>query len=175
MMFCQQCGKGLIETDRVCPLCSLPVQQGGAVPPPPPPQQFPSQQPNHMGGAMPPPQPGMPQQFPPPPQPGMPGMPPHPQHGGGMHIPPPQRNGMATGGFVCSLIGLIFFPLEIIGLILSIIGLTRSRRMNGAGRGLAIAGIVLGVIGIIYLIYSISEGELYFFAHQFVDWTSVLH
>ena len=67
------------------------------------------------------------------------------------------RNGMAVGGFVCALIGLLIFPLEIIGLILSIIGLVRANKMNGVGRGLAIAGIVLAIIGIAILIWSIVD------------------
>jgi len=72
-----------------------------------------------------------------------------------------QRNGIATAGFVCSIIGLLIFPLEIIGLILSSIGLARSKRLNGTGRSIAIAGIVLGIVGVIILIIAISDGNFF--------------
>ncbi len=69
--------------------------------------------------------------------------------------PAPQQqagNGMAVGGFVCSLIGLLLCCggiVSIVGLILSIIGLNKSKQLNGAGKGLAIAGIILGAIGVL--------------------------
>ena len=94
--------------------------------------------------------------------------------GGGMHdpngmnpnpmmSPQPQRqsNGLAIGGFICALIGLLIFPLEIIGLILSIFGLVRANKLNGAGRGLAIAGIVISIIGIVILIIAIADGGFF--------------
>jgi hypothetical protein len=82
--------------------------------------------------------------------------PPPPAPGG---VPPKQgAPGMAVAGFVCSLIGMIlaiigicFFiggPLAIIGLILAIVGRNHARS-TGAPEGLATAGIVMGVIGII--------------------------
>ena len=65
---------------------------------------------------------------------------------------------MAVGGFVCSLVGMIlaiigicFFiglPLAVVGLVLSIVGRNHARD-RGAPMGLATAGIVMGVIGII--------------------------
>lgn len=73
----------------------------------------------------------------------------------GGHQGPP---GMAVGGFVCSLVGMIlavigvcFFiggPLAAIGLVLSFIGRKRARE-TGAPQGLATAGIVLGIIGVL--------------------------
>ena len=63
--------------------------------------------------------------------------------------PVAERNGMATAGFVLS------FFVSVLGLIFSIIGLVRSRRMNGNGRGLAIAGIIISAIhlGLSLLVY----------------------
>jgi len=75
-------------------------------------------------------------------------------HGQQNHQP---RNGMAVAGFVCALIGIFIFPLEIIGLVFSILGLVRANKMGGIGRGMAIAGIVLGAIGIGTLIWSIVQ------------------
>ena len=74
-----------------------------------------------------------------------------------------QSNGCATGGFVCSLIGglasfiipfgYILAPfLIIIGIILSIVGIVKASKVNGTGRGLAIAGLILGIILLISIV-----------------------
>lgn len=52
-----------------------------------------------------------------------------------------QNNGMATAGFIVS-----FFS-SLIGIILCIIGLNRAKTMGGKGKGMAIAGIIIGVVG----------------------------
>lgn len=78
---------------------------------------------------------------------------------GGVPVPPPApRNGLATAGFVVALIGAIFAFIPIIGmvswvlspvgLVLSVVGIVMASR-HGVGRGLAIAGAVLGVIGLL--------------------------
>ena len=56
-------------------------------------------------------------------------------------------NGIAIGGFVCSLLGL-----SIIGLVLSCIGLSKSKKLNGNNKGFAIAGIILSAIKIVLAI-----------------------
>ncbi|MCH8343791.1 MAG: DUF4190 domain-containing protein [Planctomycetes bacterium] len=60
-------------------------------------------------------------------------------------VPAQQTNGMAIAGFVCSLVGLVSggHLLSPIGLILSLVALKRE-----GGRGWAIAGIILGGLGI---------------------------
>ena len=65
---------------------------------------------------------------------------------------------MAVGGFVCSLVGMIlavigvcFFiggPLAAVGLVLSIVGRNHARE-RGAPTGLATAGFVMGIIGVL--------------------------
>ena len=61
-----------------------------------------------------------------------------------------QKNGLAVAGFVCGLLGLfpfwIGFILCILAIIFSSIALSRSGKRGGAGRGLAIAGLVLGIV-----------------------------
>jgi len=64
-----------------------------------------------------------------------------------------EKNGVGTAGFVLAVCALIFgwvpvlgWLLWILGLILSIVGLTRNPK------GLAIAGLVISLIGIILLI-----------------------
>ena len=62
-------------------------------------------------------------------------------------------------------LGLVFsFISPIVGLIISIIGLNRSRRLNGLGRGQAIAGIIISIVSMIvsiaiYMIYFNMYGE----------------
>ncbi|MHC1557555.1 hypothetical protein ACR9E3_01280 [Actinomycetospora sp. C-140] len=71
---------------------------------------------------------------------------------------PQQRNGLATGGFVVALIGavialipflgIVSWVISPVGLILSAVGLALALR-RGVGKGLSIAGVVLGVVGIV--------------------------
>ena len=55
-------------------------------------------------------------------------------------------NGIAVAGLILSV---LFAPL---GLVLSIIGLVRSKKMDGVGRKLGIAGIVISVLVIVCVI-----------------------
>jgi tetrahydromethanopterin S-methyltransferase subunit F len=59
-----------------------------------------------------------------------------------------KNNGFAIAGFVMALIGYLF----IFGIIFSIIGLVKSREMNGKGKGFAIAGIVISILTMIYFL-----------------------
>ena len=85
-------------------------------------------------------------QFPP----GMPQMPPGgmPPGGYGAYGAPPvmpRTSGMAIAGFVLS------FFCAILGLIFSIIGYNEAKKSNGmvTGEGLAIAGIVISILGML--------------------------
>ena len=71
-----------------------------------------------------------------------------------------QNNGLAIAGFVCSLYGLITCGItSVIGLVLSIIGLNKSKELNGKNKGMAIAGIVISaIIIIIYVIMMFFAG-----------------
>ena len=71
-------------------------------------------------------------------------------------------NGLAIAGFVCSF----FFAL--VGLILSIVGLNKSRELQGSGRGLAIAGIVLSIVSmvlaaIMIIVFATTDFYYYYF------------
>ena len=68
-----------------------------------------------------------------------------------------KTNGFAVAGLVCSLCGLITCGFtSLIGLVLSIIGLSKSKNNNGNGKGLAIGGIISGVIILIINIIIIT-------------------
>lgn len=77
---------------------------------------------------------------------------------------PPQpvtqpRNGVGTAGFVLGLVGLLFsfipivgvvaWPLVILGLVLSLVGLARANKGVATNKGLAIAGAVLSALGLL--------------------------
>ena len=66
-------------------------------------------------------------------------------------------NGLATAGFVVAIVSLFINFAGIVGLvatILSAIGLSKVKT-TGKGKGLAIAGIIIGIISILWGIYSI--------------------
>lgn len=66
--------------------------------------------------------------------------PPAPHHG------PQQSNGWATAGFIVSIVGLFLCGIpSIIGLLLSMIGLTKTPK------GFAVAGIAISLLGLIEL------------------------
>lgn len=64
---------------------------------------------------------------------------------------PKKVNGFGVAGFVVSLVSLIsglFFYTSIVGLILSIIGMRFKNRYTSCN-GLAIAGLVLGILSLV--------------------------
>jgi hypothetical protein len=84
--------------------------------------------------------------------------------------PPPQRpgNGLGVAGFVLGLLGLVFFFIPFFGGIMSLLGVVlggagiSSGKKRGAGIGLAVTGLVLGLVAMIpavlFLIAMFSAG-----------------
>jgi hypothetical protein len=108
----------------------------------------------------------MPQTPPPPGQPPYPGS--YPQAYNPMSPPGTQfmtgqyaqamrpSNGVGTAGGVVGIVAavLLWFPyvgliLGVIGVVLGAVGLSRSNRLYGAGKGMSIAGIVCGGVALI--------------------------
>lgn len=56
-------------------------------------------------------------------------------------------NGLAVTGFVLSLCGFFTGVTFIIGLILSAVGLSQTKKTGEGGRGMALAGTIIGAIG----------------------------
>lgn len=72
------------------------------------------------------------------------------------------KNVIGLIGFILSLISLILCcgSFSLISLILSIVGVVESKKVNGKNKGLSIAGIVLSSIGLLLLIILYSIGLL---------------
>ncbi|GAA1988173.1 DUF4190 domain-containing protein [Amycolatopsis minnesotensis] len=86
-----------------------------------------------------------------------------PQHPPRQDAPVSQpKNGLGTAGFVLGLVGLVFsfipivgvvaWPLVIIGLVLASVGFSRTRKGAASNPGIAIAGIVLSLAGLVVCI-----------------------
>jgi hypothetical protein len=97
-----------------------------------------------------------PPNYPPPPPPG--------PYGYGPAAQP--QNGLGVAGFVLGVVGLVFsfipiigiiaWPLVIIGLVLSGVGLSKAQKGEANNMGLAVAGLVTSVIGLIVCILWVS-------------------
>lgn len=61
------------------------------------------------------------------------------------YAPQTRTNGMAIASLVCGIVGCLFVT-AILAIVFGIIGLRQSRGRFGNGRGMAIAGLVLGLI-----------------------------
>ena len=93
---------------------------------------------------MPPPAYGPPPTWPqhtPPPQQGQP-------YGYAYGYPqPPNTNGFCIAALVCALLGIVlWFIGPVLGVIFGWVGLRQTARLGERGRGLAIAGIVVGAV-----------------------------
>ena len=103
-------------------------------------------------GAVPPPQYGTPPGYPPPYQYGYaPGYPYGQQQGG--------TNGMAIAAMVCGICGFLCMVPGVIGIILGIVSLPQINRTQQSGRGMAIAGIVMGSLWILAFVLLFAFGH----------------
>ncbi len=66
-------------------------------------------------------------------------------------------NGIAVAGFICA------FIIPLLGLILSAIGLSNSKKLNGNGRGLAIAGIIVSLISFAFNFWFVMSSFSYIY------------
>lgn len=70
-----------------------------------------------------------------------------------------KSNGVATAGFVIALITLFigWIPVLgwiswVLGLIFSAVGISRAKKAGGTGKGLAVAGLVISLAGLVLII-----------------------
>ena len=74
-------------------------------------------------------------------------------------------SGFAIAGFVLSLLGL-YGVGSVLGIIFSVIGRNRARRTGQRGEGLAIAGIVIGIVTLLGFIALVSTGHMHFYVRH---------
>lgn len=98
-----------------------------------------------------------------PPQPGAPAQPPS------FATPPPGSFGpqraepTAIGSLVCGIIGVLFFPVALVAVILGHVARGRIRRATDlSGGGMAIAGLVLGYVVMLIAVLSFVAGIVVF-------------
>lgn len=125
-----------------------PPAQPGPIPDPPAFGQSPEPGATPPYGPV-PPQYGVPQYGAPP------GYPPNPYgYGYGYGYPTQQggTNGMAIAAMICGICGFACLVPGLVGIILGIVSLPQIKRNGQSGRGMAIAGIVLGGLWILGLV-----------------------
>ena len=61
----------------------------------------------------------------------------------------PRGNGAATASLIFGLLGCVPELTGLLAIILGIIGLRRARKLNARGKGLAAAGLTLGIVSVI--------------------------
>ena len=81
---------------------------------------------------------------------------------------PRPQNGLGTAGMVLGIIGLVFFWNPVLCVILSVlavifggVGLSRARQGTATNRGTAMAGLVMGIVGLgllLLLIVTVGTG-----------------
>ena len=72
-------------------------------------------------------------------------------------------NGVAIGGMVTGIVGLVFgwvpvvgFILGAVAVILSGVGIRNANTKNASGRGMAVAGLVCGILAVVFGIFWIT-------------------
>lgn len=77
--------------------------------------------------------------------------------GGGTSEPAPAAPQQSSGANVFAILGFIFaFVISPLGLIFSIIGLSKAKKMGGKQKGLAIAGLIISIISLVITIIYIT-------------------
>ena len=74
-------------------------------------------------------------------------------------------SGFAIAGFVLSLLGL-WGVGSVLGIIFSVMGRNRARRTGQRGEGLAVAGIVIGIVTLLGFIAVVATGHAHFYVHH---------
>lgn len=106
-------------------------------------------------------------QYPPPPQGPNYGQPPYgapPPYGAGAPAPVPQSrtSGLAVASLIFALIGCVPVITSLLAVIFGFAGIGATRKPGVSGRGLAIAGLIIGFLGLIgWGIFGSTVGLLY--------------
>src|SRR5688572_3425857 len=63
-------------------------------------------------------------------------------------LQPTASNGPAVTSLVCGIAGIIPFLPSLLALMFGMVGLNRAKQLGGTGRGMAVSGLILGVLGL---------------------------
>lgn len=76
---------------------------------------------------------------------------------------PQPSNGVAIGGMVTGIVGVVFgwvpivgFILGAIAVILSGVGINNANKKHASGRGMAVAGLVCGILAVLFGLFWIT-------------------
>jgi hypothetical protein len=76
--------------------------------------------------------------------------------------PPPTTSAAAIVSLICGILGCVPFLTGIIAVITGIIGITVTQRPNVRGTGMAIAGLILGILSLLgWGLFGFGAGMLY--------------
>ena len=155
MYICRGCGNFMEENERVCPSCGTPRGEE------PKPEPSPETDPLH--GTVPRQADGAPTGEAPAGGASAPQAP--PVYGPyARPVPQAKTNGLAIAGLICSGLGLHTCGLTAVaGLILSLIALRQISERGERGKGVAVAGAVIGAVILVF--FAASLMSLSFFAH----------
>jgi len=71
-------------------------------------------------------------------------------------VPPPKGNGMAVAAMVLGILAVVLcwvmlvnFILGVLGIIFGALGIARANKIGGTGKGMALAGLITGIFGIL--------------------------
>src|SRR3954462_15398383 len=79
-----------------------------------------------------------------------PSVPPIGYPAGNFHTPTPQKgNPAAVAGLVLGLIGCLPFLTGVLAIVFSIVGIRKTRDPQVGGKGMAVAGLILGILSVV--------------------------
>ena len=78
--------------------------------------------------------------------------------GYGAPVGVPGTNGMSIAALVCGLTGFLCGITAILAIIFGFIGLSQTKQRGQNGRGMAIAGIILGALWVVAVIVLVAHG-----------------
>ena len=94
-----------------------------------------------------------------------PGMPPSMPGGQMQYQPTGGTNGFAVASLVCSILGFcVLFLGGLLGILFGVLGISAASKTNGRGKGMAIAGIIIGLLTLVES--GVIVGGGYFFGKK---------
>lgn len=83
-----------------------------------------------------------------------------------------RTSGLSMAALICGIIGLFMNPMSVVAIILGALGLSEtSKDPSLKGRGMAVAGIVLGIVAVIvWIIVFAVAGSIFWWRRRYWFW-----